>query len=125
MTYEVVASEGTPFYRLGPQQPAGPDLNLEEGRRVTMQEKRFGYSRVLLDNGWTGWLATDDVEAASDPVVVERPATLEENSAIVRRYRPDTPPVEDAPLPGGFGDVEEPAATDPVTEPVELPEFRY
>ena len=129
-TRYMVSVESTPFYRLGPQQDAGADMQLEEGTRVTMLDRGFGYSNVELDNGWTGWLATADVEPA--PPEPEFAASgefenLEGNSAIVERYSSsgDQGEFQPADLPESDEAFPETSLLDPQAEPIELPEFRY
>lgn len=125
-----VSVESTPFYRLGPQQEAGADMQLTEGTRVTMLDRGFGFSNVELDNGWTGWLATADVEPA--PPEPEIPMAtgsdnIEGNAAIVGRFSPDDVPADFQPadLPDPDTAFPETSLLDPHLEPVEIPEFRY
>lgn len=125
-----VAAETTPFYRLGPQQDAGADLQLGKGTRVTMLKRSFGFSNVELDNGWDGWVATSDIEPAT--VAQATPGSslfdnLEGNSAIVGRYPSSGVPqqFEPADLPSPDEAFPETSLLDPQLEPVELPEFRY
>jgi hypothetical protein len=57
----------TPLYRYGPAQSFGPDFSLEPGRHVIMLSKEFGYSRVMTDDGQSGYVATEDLVAAPPP----------------------------------------------------------
>ncbi len=136
--YQVTA-ESTAFYRLGPQQDSGADLQLGKGTRVSMLKRGFGFSEVELDNGWSGWLATSDVEPVAPGSEVATGGqfdNLEGNSAIVGRYTyNDTPDdfafsdlpdnFEPAQLPDADDAFPETSLLDPQLEPVELPEFRY
>jgi hypothetical protein len=57
-----IAATRAPFYKYGPAQAFGADDSLTQGTRVTMVERDFGFSRVMLANGVTGYVATDDVK---------------------------------------------------------------
>ncbi len=52
------------FFKYGPAQAFGPDFNLSEGQRVKMLQREFGFSRVLLANGQSGYIATEDLKPA-------------------------------------------------------------
>jgi hypothetical protein len=56
-----IASSRAPFYKYGPAQAFGADESLVHGTRVIMVERDFGFSRVMLANGLTGYVATDDL----------------------------------------------------------------
>ena len=121
--YQVTA-ENTPFYRMGPQQPAGPDLSLEKGRVVKMLKRSYGYSRIELDNTWAGYVATEDLEPAPEGASLNPERDdFSSNSAIVERYYTNDTPLpelseEDFDLGTGVN-------PPPDTEPLELPKFRY
>lgn len=57
-----VAVSRTPFYKYGPAQTFGADESVTQGTRVTMVERDFGFSRVTLPNGTTGYVATEDLK---------------------------------------------------------------
>lgn len=138
--YEVATA--TPFYRLGPQQPSGPDLSLDEGRRVKMLKRSFGFSQVMLDNGWDGWVATEAIRPAPElPPFPEADALrsslvgLEDNPAIVSRSGTRQREVTtDLPTDAGFDDSDF-APVDLALDPVPMeeedptqefvPDFRY
>jgi len=64
----MVTTPQTPMFRYGPAQSFGPDFNLQQGQRVVMLRKEFGYSRVMTESGQTGYVATEDiVPAPPDP----------------------------------------------------------
>lgn len=52
------------FYKYGPAQAFGADFNLEQGQRITMVKREFGYSRIQLADGQTGYVSTDELEPA-------------------------------------------------------------
>jgi hypothetical protein len=54
----------TPFYHHGPAQAVGPDFVLKEGTPLTVVHREFGFSRIMLDNGQSGYVATQDITAA-------------------------------------------------------------
>src|SRR5688572_30592961 len=57
----------TPMFRYGPAQSFGPDFSLPPGQHVIMLSKEFGYSRVMTDDGQSGYVATEDLVAAPPP----------------------------------------------------------
>ena len=58
---EITASRA-PFYKYGPAQTFGADETLALGTRVSMVQRDFGFSRVTMANGLTGYVATDDLK---------------------------------------------------------------
>ena len=72
-----VAVERAPFYKLGPAQGYGPDVNLTQGTIVRMIERKYGYSQVGTTYG-DGWMATSDLEPA--PPEEPEPYTFAEAS---------------------------------------------
>ncbi len=60
----VIAPANSGFYKYGPAQAFGPDLALSKGQKVTMINRQFGFSQVRLDDGQTGFVATDDLKPA-------------------------------------------------------------
>lgn len=62
-----VNSQRTLFYKYGPAQATGPDLALYKGQQITMQSRAFGYSRVMTDDGQSGYVATEDLIPAPPP----------------------------------------------------------
>jgi hypothetical protein len=112
-----VAANQTPFYRYGPQQGNGPDSQLPRDSIMKVIRPSFGYVKVQLQDGESGYVASEDIRPA--------PATL-----VAERLAP--PP---APLPAFAGpgeqfqlDSEDPrliAPPEPLPEPTPLPDFRY
>ncbi len=60
----MVNTPQTPMFRYGPAQSFGADFNLQQGQRVVMLRKEFGYSRVMTESGQTGYVATEDIVPA-------------------------------------------------------------
>ncbi len=52
------------MYRYGPAQGFGADFNLTKGQRVVMMRREYGYSRVMTDEGQSGYVATEDLVPA-------------------------------------------------------------
>jgi hypothetical protein len=64
-----------PIYQNGPAQSTGPDLFLHRSDRVTLVESKSGYSRVVTDAGFDGYIATRQLRPAPpEPIVVLPPA---------------------------------------------------
>ncbi len=88
--YSVVKADFTPLYRTGPQQPNGPDQSLPKNTLVTLLKRGFGFSRVQLENGINGYVATEDLgPAPAELINPPKPAinsNIDNNSAIVEHY---------------------------------------
>jgi hypothetical protein len=63
---EYMTVKYTPLYRRGPQQPGDPDM-LEKQTLVRLLTREYGFSRVQLTDGRTGYVATDDIRLAPPP----------------------------------------------------------
>jgi hypothetical protein len=62
------------FYKYGPSQSFGPDFVLVKGQRVTVTKRSFGFTRVVTQDGVTGYVASEELEPAPpDPVPVATP----------------------------------------------------
>jgi hypothetical protein len=57
-----ITSTTTGLYKYGPAQAFGPDQTLNPGTEVTMLQKGMGFSRVMMENGVTGYVASDMIE---------------------------------------------------------------
>lgn len=53
-----------PFYRYGPQQANGPDQRLPRNTVLTVVSVSFGYSKVQLESGEQGYVASEDIQQA-------------------------------------------------------------
>ena len=62
----------TPMFRYGPAQSFGPDFSLKQGTHVVMVRRDFGYSRVMTDEGQTGYVATEDLIPMAAPKLAAR-----------------------------------------------------
>ena len=71
--YYAVSAKLAQVYRFGPAQPTGADALLTQGQRVIMLRQEFGYSRVMTEDGMTGYVANDLIAPAPPP---EKPRTF-------------------------------------------------
>ena len=79
--YYAVSVKQAEFYLYGPQQANGPDRKLPQDTLMMLIRPSFGYSKVQLLNGQQGYVASQDIRAASPqlvsaettPVVRQRP----------------------------------------------------
>jgi uncharacterized protein YgiM (DUF1202 family) len=86
----VVKVEKTYFYHIGPAQASGPDLQLFKGQRLTVIKRDFGYSQVVLDDGQSGYVPTEDLTPAPpDSTPTPPPKSRREHSA---QRTPSLPP---------------------------------
>lgn len=60
----LVIRGGAPFWTYGPQQAGMPDENLDLGDPVKVIRFEYGFSRVQLESGLTGYVANEDLEKA-------------------------------------------------------------
>jgi len=132
-TYYAVSAKMAQVYRFGPSQPTGADTLLKQGQRVIMLRQEYGYSRVMTEDGMTGYIANDLIAPAPPP---EKPRTLPGSFALAEL--PPLPPrgpgmpgvssanraiIEGAPL---FGDDKLPPLPDADGHPPKkLPGFRF
>lgn len=65
--YFAVSAKLAQVYRFGPAQPTGADALLKQGQRVMMLRQEFGYSRVMTEDGMTGYVANDLIAPAPPP----------------------------------------------------------
>lgn len=62
--FYIVSVPQTAMFRYGPAQSFGADFNLKQGQRVVMMRREYGYSRVMTDEGQSGYVATEDLSPA-------------------------------------------------------------
>jgi hypothetical protein len=67
--YYAVTSEKTAFYKYGPQQGSGADLQLPKDTLLTLVRSSFGYCKVTLTSGEQGYVAKEDINVAPPNVV--------------------------------------------------------
>ena len=69
--YAVTAPE-TPFYRYGPQQGNGPDSQLPKDSIMKIIRPSFGFVKVKLQDGESGYVASEDIGVAPKALVQEK-----------------------------------------------------
>jgi hypothetical protein len=52
------------FYKYGPAQSFGADFVLPKGQRVILLERSFGFTKVMTEDGISGWIASEEVAPA-------------------------------------------------------------
>ena len=60
---EYMTVKKTPFFLHGPKQPGAPDV-LQPQTFVKLQRKEYGFSVIQLDDGRSGYIATEDIRQA-------------------------------------------------------------
>jgi len=116
--YSVAASQ-TPFYRHGPQQGNGPDMQLPRDSIMKVIRPSFGYVKVQLQDGENGYVANEDIRPAPATLVAEKLAPP-----------PELPPAQPIADQGeqfrlNSDDPRLIAPAEPLPEASPLPEFRY
>ena len=115
-----VAANQTSFYRYGPQQGNGPDMQLPRDSIMKVIRPSFGYVKVQLQDGENGYVANEDIRPAPATLVAEKLA----------------PPPEMQPPPPTVADQGEEfqlssddprliAPPEPLPEETSPPEFHY
>jgi len=105
----VIVAEFAAFYRLGPQQPRGPDQSLRQGTRVKLLRREMGFSCVHMEDLQSGYVANESMEVAPPRPKEPDAAAATSGSGGSRkpgnRQRAETSPVysgpqfNDTPLP--------------------------
>jgi hypothetical protein len=117
--YYAVTKE-TPFYHYGPLQGSGPDQRLAQDTLVSVVRPSFGYSKVRLLNGEQGYLASEDIHAASPALVAAAFAPPPSSSGISKFRLDSNDPRLIAPPPPLPADLPEPTPI-PGTESTPVP----
>ncbi len=65
--YYAISGQQAQLYRFGPSQPTGADATLKKGQRVIMLRQEYGFSRVMTEDGLTGFIANDLIAPAPPP----------------------------------------------------------
>ena len=71
-TWYSVTAEQTPFYKYGPQQGSGPDTQLAQNSIMKVIRPSFGYVKVKLQDGESGYVASEDIQPAPPALVAEK-----------------------------------------------------
>ena len=136
----------SPFYRLGPQQPRGPDASLRVGSRVRLLRREMGYSMVQIEDARTGYVANENMVVAPPrpPEQIKKgaennlPAASGRkrggrsgggNSPIYRGPQVNDTPLPDPNVPPPDLNIEPESTPDiipvPASTPAGTPKFRY
>jgi hypothetical protein len=114
--YAVTAVKA-PFYKYGPAQAFGADFALLHGQKVTMVERAFGFSRVMTDDGISGFVATDEIVPSPDPVPAVQPRVTSLRGGVSgTRKKAVARPEPDAGL-FNFNDIPLPTKAEPAKKP--------
>jgi hypothetical protein len=85
--YAVTAPKAA-FYKFGPQQGGGPDMELPRDTLITLIRPSFGYCKVQLATGEQGYVANEDIKIAPPALVAaaNAPPPGSESSAHGERF---------------------------------------
>ncbi len=133
----VIVRDFSPFFRLGPQQPRGPDESLRVDTRVKLLRREMGYSLVQLEDSRTGYAANEDMAPApprppkppEPPVANRRSGRTPSGSPAYSGPQMNDVPLPDRELPPPDLNIEPEVLPDlvppPSGAPTEPPKFRY
>lgn len=110
----MVTALRTPFYRYGPAQGIGADGVLEAGAHLTLLYRSYGFSRVMLESGISGYVSTDAI-APAPPEPKRAPIPEVSSTKSKKRQREEPLPLPPMDQPLGLPEM----PSDP------LPGFRY
>ncbi|MGI8891761.1 MAG: hypothetical protein ACR2G0_13400 [Chthoniobacterales bacterium] len=71
-TWYAVSSNQAAFYKYGPQQGNGPDMQLAHDSIMKVIRPSFGYVKVQLQGGENGYVASEDIRPAGAALVAEK-----------------------------------------------------
>ncbi|RYD68632.1 MAG: hypothetical protein EOP84_29890 [Verrucomicrobiaceae bacterium] len=124
----LVSVKNAQFYKYGPAQAFGADFNLVQGQKVTMLKREYGYSRVMLEDGTSGYMATEELKPAPPEPPPPKPAPVRKSSGggWFSSGKPKRSNVQPTPTDPLF-DVNDVPLPLPDEEPVPTskPDFRY
>lgn len=124
----VISTLRAAFYKNGPAQRFGPDLQLPKGQRITKLESRYGFSHVMTADGTTGYVLNEDITPAPPEVTAPgemarspspRSGSRSQDEGRAKRNLPERAmpflDVNDVPLP----------TPDKYEPPTATPKFRF
>ncbi len=120
-TWYAVTPPQTPFYRYGPQQGNGPDMQLQHDAIMKVIRPSFGYVKVQLQDGKDGYVASEAIRPAPATLVAEKlapPPPLEATPAMTVASHGEQ-------FDLNSDDPRLLAPPEPLPEPSPIPEFRY
>jgi hypothetical protein len=96
-----VTAQSTPFYYRGPAQGGGPDKTIPKDTLLKMIRTSFGFCKVQLLTGEEGYVANEDIAAASPALIAATNAPARITAATSGRADSPEPDfnVPTAPLP--------------------------
>lgn len=115
--FYAVSVKQAEFYLYGPQQGNGPDRKLPQNTLMMLIRPSFGYSKVQLMNGQQGYVASQDIRAASPQLVSAETTPMIPPTSHTSKFRFDPRSIPAEPLPN---DAPEPTPI-PETEASPLP----
>jgi hypothetical protein len=122
----VVSVPKASFYKYGPAQSFGPDLQLPKGQKLTKLDHSFGYSHVMTDDGTSGYVANEDIKPAPPEPVVAVAAVNPLPSSTPKGKRPNrNNHVKPPPTTPGFDINDVPLPSADSTPASNNPKFRY
>ncbi len=74
--FYAVTADKTAFFKFGPQQGKGADMELPKDTLMTVIRPSFGYCKVHLTNGEVGYVASEDIGAAPSTLLAAVTAPL-------------------------------------------------
>lgn len=96
-----VTKEKAAFYEFGPMQGRGADRELPRDTLVTVIRRSFGYAKVKLTDGKTGFVASDDIARAPERLIAQ--TTSDDDWSNLPPppsvKLPTSPDIEPTPLP--------------------------
>ena len=119
--YAVVAPQ-TPFYHYGPQQGSGPDSQLSKDSIMKVIRPSFGYVKVQLQDGQSGYVASEDIRPAPPQLVSEKLAPPPADPIVASH---DTSSQDGEQFTLDSTDPRLVAPPEPLPEPSPIPDFRY
>ncbi len=83
--FYAVVNDSAAFYRWGPQQGHGPDVQLPKDTVVKLIRPSFGFSKVQLLNGdQQGYVASEDIRLAPPALVAQATSTPPPVAAVTQ-----------------------------------------
>jgi hypothetical protein len=120
-SWYAVAANQTPFYRYGPQQGNGPDSQLPHDSIMKVIRPSFGYVKVKLQDGASGYVASEDIRPAPAALVAEKLSPPPEPPAPILASQSE----QDEQFGLNSDDPRLIPPPEPLPEMSPVPEFRY
>jgi uncharacterized protein YgiM (DUF1202 family) len=82
--FYAVTGESAAFYRHAPAVGSDPDQTLKKGALMTLIRPSFGYCKVKLASGEQGYVANEEIGAASSTLIAAASAPVKSRTAHLR-----------------------------------------